>query len=59
MVKVRIVVKFVVLLFIIFLIIVFFRIIKNINKKNNLKYKKDDVVDLEKDPKTDEYKPKE
>ena len=51
--------KFAVLVFILFLIIVFFRMIKNINKKNTLNNKKDKVVDLEKDPKTDEYKPKE
>ena len=51
--------KILVLLLIIFFIFIFFRYFKNSNL--NKKYKKDNekVVDLEKDPKTNEYKPKE
>ena len=51
--------KVLILILIIFLIIVFFRFVKLMNHKKNLNKKKDNVVDLEKDPKTDEYKPKE
>ena len=51
--------KYFLLIFIIFIVIVFFRFINNRNKKYNLDNKKDDIVDLEKDPNTDEYKPKE
>ena len=51
--------KFAVLIFIIFVIIIFFRFINNMNKKRDLEAKKNNVIDLEKDPKTDEYKPKE
>jgi len=51
--------KFAVLIFIILLIIIIFRFISNLNKRNNLDKKNDNIVDLEKDPNTDEYKPKE
>ena len=51
--------KVLILILIFFLIIVFFRFVKLMNHKKNLNKKKDNVVDLEKDPKTDEYKPKE
>ena len=51
--------KFAILIFIIFVIIAGFRFINNMKKKNSLDKKNENVVDLEKDPKTDEYKPKE
>ena len=51
--------KFAVLIFIILLIIIIFRFISNLNKRSNLDKKNDNIVDLEKDPNTDEYKPKE
>ena len=51
--------KIAVLIFIIFLIIVFFRFL-NILKKKSISYnEKENVIDLEKDPNSDEYKPKE
>ena len=59
MVQVRIIKKFAILIFIIFVIIAGFRFINNMKKKNSLDKKNENVVDLEKDPKTDEYKPKE
>ena len=59
MVQVWIVMKFAILIFIIFVIIAGFRFINNMKKKNSLDKKNENVVDLEKDPKTDEYKPKE
>ena len=51
--------KIAVLIFIIFLIIVFFRFFSNLNKKNISNNKEENVIDLEKDPNSDEYKPKE
>ena len=51
--------KFAILILVIFVIIVGFRFINNMKKKNNLDKKNENVVDLEKDPKTNEYKPKE
>ena len=51
--------KIAVLIFIIFLIIVFFRFFSNLNKKNISKNEEENVIDLEKDPNSDEYKPKE
>ena len=51
--------KIAVLIFIIFLIIVIFRFFSNLNKKNNSKNIEENVIDLEKDPNSDEYKPKE
>ena len=51
--------KIAVLIFIIFLIIVIFRFFSNLNKKNILNNEEENVIDLEKDPSSDEYKPKE
>jgi len=51
--------KIAILLLIIFLILIFFRFLGNMSKINKSNSKKDTVIDLEKDPKTDEYKPKE
>ena len=51
--------KIAVLIFIIFLVIVIFRFFSNLNKKNISKNKEESVIDLEKDPNSDEYKPKE
>ena len=51
--------KIAVLIFIIFLIIIIFRFISNINKKKYSNNKEENVIDLEKDPNSDEYKPKE
>ena len=50
--------KIALLILIIFFVLFMFRFFKN--KSNlNKNYKEDKIVDLEKDPKTDEYKPKE
>ncbi len=51
--------KIAVLIFIIFLIIVIFRFFSNLNKKNISNNEEENVIDLEKDPNSDEYKPKE
>ena len=51
--------KIAVLIFIIFLVIVMFRFFSNLNKKNILNNEEENVIDLEKDPNSDEYKPKE
>ena len=51
--------KIAVLIFIIFLVIVFFRFFSNLNKKIFQTMKEENVIDLEKDPNSDEYKPKE
>ena len=51
--------KFAILIFIIFVIIVGFRFINNMRKKSSLDKQNENVIDLEKDSKTDEYKPKE
>jgi cbb3-type cytochrome oxidase subunit 3 len=51
--------KIAVLIFIIFLVIVIFRFFSNLNKKNISNNKEENVIDLEKDPNSDEYKPKE
>ena len=50
--------KIAILLFILFIIFCFYRYIYNTNKKNESNIQKEKIVDLEKDPKTDEYKPK-
>ena len=53
--------KILVLIFIVLIIIVGFRFFSLVNIKKDLnkeKEKKEKIVDLEKDPKTDEYKPK-
>ena len=51
--------KIAVLIFIILLIIFIFRFFSNLNKKNVLDNEEENVIDLEKDPNSDEYKPKE
>ena len=51
--------KIAVLIFIIFVIIIIFRFISIINKKKYSNNKEENVIDLEKDPNSDEYKPKE
>ena len=51
--------KVAILILIIFLVIIFFRFIANFKKQKNENLKNETIVDLEKDPKTDEYKPKE
>ena len=51
--------KFAILIFIIFVIIVGFRFINNMRKKSSADKQNENIVDLEKDSKTDEYKPKE
>ena len=51
--------KIAVLIFIIFSVIVIFRFFSNLNKKNILNNEEENVIDLEKDPNSDEYKPKE
>ena len=50
--------KFVVLTLVILFILLFFRILSSRNSKTNIKNNKT-TIDLEKDPKTKEYKPKE
>ena len=50
--------KISVLIFIIFFIIVIFRFFSNLNKKNISNNEEKNVIDLEKDPNSDEYKPK-
>ncbi len=49
--------KILVLFTIIIVIIILFRFFKSMNKKNN-QNPISNIVDLEKDPKSDEYKPK-
>tara|TARA_B100001964_G_C13760991_1_gene391723 strand:- start:75 stop:236 length:162 start_codon:yes stop_codon:yes gene_type:complete len=52
--------KVFVLLFIIFFILLVFRLFqKKFKSSANLHEKNQNIIDLEKDPKTDEYKPKE
>jgi len=50
--------KFVVLTLVILFILLFFKILSSRNSKKNIKNNKT-TIDLEKDPKTQEYKPKE
>ena len=50
--------KYFLLFLIILFVIFFFRFMTNLKKKNELKNKKDSVIDLEKDPKSNEYKPR-
>ena len=52
--------KYIVLFLIILFIIIFFKIF-SINRKSNNSKKdiKEEIIDLKKDPKTNEYKPKE
>ena len=51
--------KIAVLIFIIFLIIVIFRFFSFLNKKSISNNEEENVIDLEKDPNSDEYKPME
>tara|TARA_Y100000590_G_scaffold109785_3_gene125170 strand:+ start:4273 stop:4434 length:162 start_codon:yes stop_codon:yes gene_type:complete len=52
--------KYILLLITIFFIFLFFRVFSSIAKKNNTKKNMDEeIIDLKKDPKTNEYKAKE
>ena len=59
MVKVWALMKFLILFAILFFVFIAFRIFQKISVNQSINDKKDDIVDLEKDPKTNEYKPKE
>ena len=61
MVEVWIVMKIFILLIIVFAVLIFFNFLnkRNRNFQNNESKKEDKIVDLEKDPVTKEYKPKE
>ena len=59
MVKVWALMKFLILFAIVIFIFITFRFFQKKSVNQSLKDKKDDIVDLEKDPKTNEYKPKE
>ena len=50
--------KLFILIFIIIIIFMTFRLIKKMQNSESLN-KKEDIIDLEKDPRTNEYKPKE
>ena len=51
--------KFIVLTIAILFILLLFKIISSRNSKINIKNNNETTIDLEKDPKTKEYKPKE
>ena len=51
--------KFLILFVIVIFVIFAFRFFRKISINQSKNDKKDDIVDLEKDPKTNEYKPKE
>ena len=59
MVKVWALMKFLILFAIVIFILFAFRFFQKKSDNQTIKNKKDDIVDLEKDPKTNEYKPKE
>ena len=61
MVEVWIVMKILILLIIVFAVLIFFNLLnkRNRNFQKNESKKEDKIVDLEKDPITKEYKPKE
>ena len=59
MVKVWTLMKFLILFAIVIFILFAFRFFQKKSDNQTIKNKKDDIVDLEKDPKTNEYKPKE
>ena len=59
MVKVWALMKFLILFLIVIFILFAFRFFQKKSDNQTVKNKKDDIVDLEKDPKTNEYKPKE
>ena len=51
--------KFLILFAIVIFVLITFRFFQKKSFNQSIKDKKDDIVDLEKDPKTNEYKPKE
>ena len=51
--------KIVLLIIVILFILLFFKILTGRNIRSNNKNKNETTIDLEKDPKTKEYKPKE
>ena len=59
MVKVWTLMKFLILFAIIIFIFITFRFFQKKSVNQSINDKKDDIVDLEKDSKTNEYKPKE
>ena len=59
MVKVWALMKFLILFAIVIFVLITFRFFQKKSDNQTIKNKKDDIVDLEKDPKTNEYKPKE
>ena len=59
MVKVWALMKFLILFAIVIFVLITFRFFQKKSFNQSIKDKKDDIVDLEKDPKTNEYKPKE
>ena len=59
MVKVWTLMKFLILFVIIIFVFIAFRFFQKKSVNESINDKKDDIVDLEKDPKTNEYKPKE
>ena len=59
MVKVWALMKFLILFLIVIFILFAFRFFQKKSDNQTIKNKKVDIVDLEKDPKTNEYKPKE
>ena len=59
MVKVWALLKLLILFAIIIFVFITFRFLQKISVNQSRNDKKDDIVDLEKDPKTNEYKPKE
>ena len=59
MVKVWALMKFLILFLIVIFILFAFRFFQKKSDNQTIKNKKEDIVDLEKDPKTNEYKPKE
>ena len=59
MVKVWALMKFFILFAILIFVFIAFRFFQKKSVNQSINDKKDDIVDLEKDPKTNEYKPKE
>ncbi len=51
--------KIAILIIIIFSVLVLFRFLKNLNVNKKFNKTEEKIIDLEKDPKSDEYKPKE
>ena len=50
--------KIITLLTILFIIFLFYKFLSNFNSKKTKEKLNENIVDLEKDPKTNEYKPK-